>query len=206
MQSTEKWLPVVGYEGLYEVSDAGRVRSLGRTDIRGRVWPAQMLKPANRPNGYKFVQLTALNTRRRMLSVHRLVAEAFIPNPSLLPIVRHWDDDKKNNHVSNLLWGTESDNKKDAIRNGKNVYSNRTECVNGHPYSAANTRVDKHGHRYCRACNAMRKRRVDRRVGAKVTCPACGEPRAVRRVKIHLTKIHGVSEADAVELLASTGR
>lgn len=206
MQSTEKWLPVVGYEGLYEVSDAGRVRSLGRIDVRGRAWPAQLMKLSRRPNGYQFVQLTSSTTHRRLFAVHRLVAKAFVPNPDALPIVRHWDDDKDNNCASNLLWGTDADNKRDAVRNGKNAFSNRTECINGHPYSAANTRVDKHGHRYCRACNAMRKRRIDRRVGAKVTCPACGELRAVRRVKIHLTKIHGVSEAEAVVLLAATGR
>jgi hypothetical protein len=69
-------------------------------------------------DGYKKVRIT-FNGRRVKKSVHRLVAEAYLPKPANAVMVRHLDDNKSNNHVSNLAWGTALENAADAIRNGR---------------------------------------------------------------------------------------
>lgn len=66
---------------------------------------------------------------RRSPKVHRLVALAFLPNPNNPPIVRHLDDDRHNNHVSNLAWGTQMDNRRDAALNGRAPYSPHALCM-----------------------------------------------------------------------------
>lgn len=105
----EKWLPVVGYEGHYEVSDKGRVRSLDRmiTMKNGitRKTEGRILAPQN-SNGqgrYRAVTISRDGIAKRV-SIHRLVAEAFIPNPNGFKEINHKDEDKTNNHVENLEW------------------------------------------------------------------------------------------------------
>ena len=92
----EIWKPVVGYEGLYEVSNFGRVRSLRRNKI---------LKLKNEVDGYIRVTLCNGGTEK-LYQVHRLVAQAFIPNPDNLPQINHKDEVKSNNIVTNLEWCT----------------------------------------------------------------------------------------------------
>ena len=95
----EYWKPVVGYEGLYEVSNWGRVKSLNYNHTgKGKI-----LKQNQIMNGYKSVMLCKDGKRKNYL-VHRLVAEAFIPNPDNLPQVNHKDENKTNNNVDNLEW------------------------------------------------------------------------------------------------------
>lgn len=105
----EVWESVNGYEGLYEVSNLGRVRSLKRTTTHGVVLK-QMMR-----YGYMHVCLSKEgkpSTKR----VHRLVAEAFIANPMGKPVVNHIDGDKANNAVSNLEWATNSENELHSYR------------------------------------------------------------------------------------------
>lgn len=97
----EIWLPIVGYEGLYEVSNMGRVKSLGNDRDRKE----KILKPGNNGHGYLLVRLCK-NRKGKWFLVHRLVAEAFIPNPDNLPCINHKDECKTNNQVSNLEWCT----------------------------------------------------------------------------------------------------
>ena len=98
----EHWKEIAGYEGLYEVSDKGRVKSL-------KYGKEKILKPSNNPRGYLQVCLYKDGNRKQLL-VHRLAAEAFIQNPNNLETVNHKDEDKTNNTVGNLEWMTLEDN------------------------------------------------------------------------------------------------
>lgn len=92
----EIWKDVAGYEGLYEISNLGRVRSKNG-----------ILKPQKRQHGYLGIMLYGKGGHKRgfrTFSVHRLVAEAFIPNPNGYPEVNHIDEDKTNNRADNLEW------------------------------------------------------------------------------------------------------
>lgn len=103
----EKWKPINGTDGLYEVSSTGKVRSLNY----GNTGMTKELKlSADRLTGYVRVRVKDMNENVKLCSVHRLVAEAFIPNPGGYPCVNHKDEDKTNNHVSNLEWCTQKYN------------------------------------------------------------------------------------------------
>ena len=124
----EEWKNVIGYEGLYEVSSYGRVRSLNRyvEYSNGRIClhKGKVLSPAKNRYGYLVVVLSC-NEKRKTITVHRLVAQAFIPNPDDLLEVNHKDEDKTNNNVTNLEWCTAKYNSN---------YGNRTKNI-------VNTRV-----------------------------------------------------------------
>ena len=96
MNIDEIWCPIKGYEGLYEVSDQGRVRSL-------KFGKERILKPIRNTQGYIQVHLCKNGEIKKCL-VHRLVAKTFIPNPNNLQEVNHKDEDKANNFVKNLEW------------------------------------------------------------------------------------------------------
>ena len=102
----EIWKDIEGYEGLYEVSNMGRVKSLGRTVRcnRGyRIIPEKILKGYDNSHGYLQVKLYKDGNREQPF-VHVLVATAFLDNPDNLPEVNHKDEDKTNNCVENLEW------------------------------------------------------------------------------------------------------
>lgn len=98
----EEWRPIQDYEELYEVSNYGRVRSLVDTHRNIRKVP-KILKARKNRGGYLYVSLYK-DGREKKFKVHRLVAKAFIPNPLNLNEINHKNEDKENNHVSNLEW------------------------------------------------------------------------------------------------------
>lgn len=110
----EIWKDVVGFERLYEVSNLGNVRSVTRTITRsdGRVYVKQgkQLKSFVTNRGYEYVMLNDAQHKQHLKTVHRLVAQAFVANPSNLPVVNHKDENKLNNAATNLEWCTQSYN------------------------------------------------------------------------------------------------
>ena len=112
----EVWKDIEGYEGLYQISNLGNVKSLDRTQIQKRgdlyynkKYKGQIIKSHLTHRGYCAVGVTKHN-RHKNFSVHRLVARAFIPNPENKPEVNHIDGNKQNNDVRNLEWLTPSEN------------------------------------------------------------------------------------------------
>ena len=103
----EVWKPVVGYEGFYEVSDCGRVRSVEHVIIRknGATRPirSKFIHVTTMPNRYLQVMLYK-DKKHKHAYIHRLVAEAFIPNPMNLTEINHKDENQQNNHADNLEW------------------------------------------------------------------------------------------------------
>lgn len=155
--SSERWLPVVGYEGYYEVSDHGRVKSLDRTDSIGRKIKGRMMKTSFDPGGRVVVDLYRDGTRN-MSRVHRLVTATFIgPCPSGREVC-HNDGDQTNNHVSNLRYDTSSGNEMDKIRHGTHHWARKTHCPKGHPLEAPNLVPSgmRNGGRSCLACSRAR--------------------------------------------------
>jgi hypothetical protein len=105
----EVWRDIPGYEGLYQASTFGRIKSLVRRKER-------VLKPTVRRDGYASVKICGKKQQRKL--VHRLVAETFLANPQNKREVNHLDGNKTNNSISNLEWVSPSENKKHAYKTG----------------------------------------------------------------------------------------
>lgn len=122
MNNEEIWKNVKNYEGLYEVSNLGRVKSkdrkFGNKLIKGKIKKLCETSKRNGRQGYLCTRVMDKNYKSHCLYVHRLVAEAFIPNPMNKPTVNHIDGNKHNNHVDNLEWNTFSENNKHSIAIG----------------------------------------------------------------------------------------
>lgn len=119
-ENNEIWKDVSGYEGLYKVSNFGRVKSLWFGNEK-------ILKPSNNGYRYLFVNLYK-NGKMKYYKVHRLVTQTFIPNPNKLPYVNHKDENPSNNRVENLEWcdqkynlnyGTRNQRISEKMTNGK---------------------------------------------------------------------------------------
>lgn len=185
MQTTEEWRPPPGLEGLYEVSDLGRVRSLDRQiwidpipGVRAGHWRSlkgQIVEPGwTGPKNKQYLHLsmgrTAPNRR-----VSHVVLEAFIgPRPDGM-WARHLNDQTDDNRLVNLAWGTPAENYADMVRNGIRDVEHcgkhnriKTHCPTGHPLFGDNlylyTGKDGYAERQCRTCTreAGRKHDVDR--------------------------------------------
>ena len=109
----EIWKPISGYEGFYEVSNLGRIRSLERivecSDGRKRKIKDRTLKGSSYSGGYSGVTLHK-DGCAKFVNIHRIVAEAFVPNPLEKEEVNHKDENPSNNHASNLEWVTHKEN------------------------------------------------------------------------------------------------
>lgn len=128
----EIWKPVVGYEGSYEVSDHGRVRSLDRVGPhwRGgtRSISARVLTPSENPRGYLSVHLYK-GEKVKVLRVNRLVLMVFVAEPPKGAVGMHLDNNRKNNHLSNLRWGTHAENIRQRDDEGRNSYGEAQHCA-----------------------------------------------------------------------------
>lgn len=99
----EIWKDIEGYEGYYQVSSFGRVRSVDRHDSRGYFRKGRLMATKDANTGYKVISLSK-NAISKHYQIHRLVAIAFIPNPNNFPIINHKDENPKNNYANNLEW------------------------------------------------------------------------------------------------------
>jgi hypothetical protein len=180
----ERWLPVPGYEGLYEISSYGQVWSAPRATTRGG-----LLKLVNGTAGYKWVTLTRNGVQERF-QVHRLVMRAFVGACPEGLEVRHLDGDPANNRWApggeeetraaggNLIYGTHSANMRDKKEHGTEWQSNVTHCPKNHEYTPENTRILKSGSRACLTCEREKARAWHEAhavfADPLITCP-CGQ-------------------------------
>ena len=117
----EIWKDIAGYEGVYQVSNTGLVRSLDRYTEGGRFFSGRLMAQSKDKDGYLILGLYS-NRKGKTFKVHRLVAKAFVDNPYNLPEVNHIDEDKTNNHADNLEWCSTAYNL---------TYGHRLDCVRG---------------------------------------------------------------------------
>lgn len=158
----EHWLPVVGWEGYYEVSDRGRIRSVPRVMIRSNGRPFTVRSTIIRPNkitkqghlGVHFVRC-GLETREKIF-VHRAVLEAFKGPCPPGQEGCHNNGNPSDNRLENLRWDTHKANGEDAVRH-------RTHCHDGHEFTPENTRFESNGQRRCVICTREKERRRSRR-------------------------------------------
>lgn len=156
----ERWLPIPNYLSVYEVSSVGRIRSNPRPKTRGGILAMPIGK-----RGYRAVSL-CLRGKQTTHEVHRLVALAFHGARGSGIETRHLDGDELNNCLSNLAYGSSSDNQFDTVRHGTHRNSRKTNCPQGHEYTPENTRMYR-GARHCRKC----QRAADRAYYQRKTRP-----------------------------------
>lgn len=164
--TAEEWLWIPGFEGRYQASNTGRVRSWVPNGAGGRrrnptiLTEPRVLKPLLIQERYK-VTLGYADGRRVNWGVHKAVAAAFYGlRPEGLE-TRHLNGDALDNRVENLRYGTRAENAQDRLRHGTNPFASKTCCPQGHPYDELNTRLTSEGWRRCRSCaraHAARKR------------------------------------------------
>lgn len=137
MNKTEVWKPVKGYEGYYEVSNQGRVKSLvgwnGHKYVnREKIISGWKQKTSKDGSYQRFVVRLKKNGKGKELKVHRITAEAFIPNIGNKPNINHIDGNPLNNKVENLEWCTQKENVEHAVKTGLikvSAYQNKEELI-----------------------------------------------------------------------------
>jgi len=156
--AAESWKPVLGYEGFYEVSDQGRVRSLDRVISAPGRWGQRLIRYSGRvlaprldPGGRLRVQLSRDGVQEDR-KVHRLVMRAFIGECPEGQEVCHGNGDSKDNRLINLRYDTHSANELDKLAHGTHAMARKTHCKHGHEFTPENTYAQTGGGRGCRAC------------------------------------------------------
>jgi hypothetical protein len=167
-EASAEWRSIPGYDGLYQISNHGQVKSLARRVERpqGSYHRREtLLRFAADQRGYRSVHLSK-DGNPKFHSVHRLVAWVFLRDTWFPGAeVCHNDGNPENNHVSNLRWGTRAENVHDSVLHGTHANSGKTHCSKGHPFTDANTCITVNARsggpqRNCRKCNTDRVRRI----------------------------------------------
>jgi hypothetical protein len=150
--TAECWRDVIGQEGLYFVSNFGRVRG-----PKGRI-----LRPAIDPVGRHSISISSAGRQRLTRTIHRLVLEAFVSTRPPGLVARHLNGNPADNRLVNLVWGTYSENTYDRVRHGTDHNASKTHCPQKHPYAGDNLYTKPDGTRVCRQCknDQQRARRV----------------------------------------------
>lgn len=163
------WRPISGYEGHYEVSNEGEVRSLDRYDSLNRLYKSQIKSQRSNNRGYFVVDLFKGEGTRasggggkgRTVTVHKLVATEFCAKADDIEgkvEICHLDGDRTNNKARNLVWGNTTDNRYDAVAHGTHHNSKKELCSRGHDLVDPNLTSAgwRAGIRNCKACNRAR--------------------------------------------------
>ena len=134
----EEWRDIKGYDGIYQVSNRGNVRSLDRRVVNHRGgttrWcEGKMISPFDNGHGYLVVSLS-MGMARKNHYVHRLVAETFLSNQECKPVVNHKDYNTHNNHVSNLEWCTQHENVAHSVEHLRKPKSKCKPTTTGYKY------------------------------------------------------------------------
>lgn len=154
--TAEQWRAIPEWEGLYEVSDDGLVRTLPRTTTSygGRTWRrgATVRRGSSNDTGHLYVKLQH-GSRSQTVGVHRLVLLAFVGPAPIGTEACHNNGNPSDNRLANLRWDTRSENVLDRVRHGSHPLAKRDTCAAGHEYTPENTRLIRDGRaRVCRAC------------------------------------------------------
>lgn len=154
MNKSIRWAPIPGYEGAYEISDRGDVRSLARVIMRSNGKPQpireRILRQSPQHRGHLRVALSGTGR----LYVHRLVLLAFVGPPSPGQEACHWNDIPDDNRLENLRWATRSENVRDGFRNGR-IVPKKTHCIRGH-HLTPETVYQYPKKRQCIKCNDLK--------------------------------------------------
>lgn len=150
----ETWRQIPGYEGIYEVSDHGRVRSMDRIDAAGKRRKGIPRRLSQQTSGHMTIWLCRDRVSQNFL-VHHLVLAAFVgPRPDGMEGC-HQNDDGSDNRLENLRWDTRAANVRDSVRNGSHHMARKTHCPQGHEYTATNTYHYPAGNRACNECRRI---------------------------------------------------
>lgn len=157
-QEEEEWREIPGYDGKYQASSLGRVKSVARVQVLsdGRVRPVkERILSTSKASKYQTLSLYTAPKKRNSPTLHSVIAAAFIgPRPEGM-VVCHNDGDSTNNRVDNLRYDTQSANVRDAVKHGVHGEAKLTHCKRGHPFSGDNLVLDKTPRgpvRKCREC------------------------------------------------------
>lgn len=196
---TERWLPVVGFEGMYEVNNRGQVRSLDRvvstthgpSHRRGKLLKQSLCRPNQNGRWTVWLSRDGKDYAKR---VHVLMLEAFVgPRPEGY-LGCHNDGNRDNNTLANLRWDTASSNGFDRVRHGNHFQTHKTHCPKGHPYDERNTvRRDGDNRRRCLICTREIGRLSTRRAAARRKALRALESPTGPRLKSHCRHGHALA-------------
>lgn len=177
----EIWKAIKDYEGLYEISNLGRIKSLKRIEKFYHNNNDKILIRSKCSNGYLKIVLSKNNLHKNYM-IHRLVAEAFIPNPENKPTVNHKDGNKQNNCVDNLEWATYSENIQHAYNLGLNYSSDKLKGRAGKlsKMSKSVYQIDRNKNKILNQYYSVREAERQTKIKAQSICNCCNNKKSCK--------------------------